>query len=106
MATPHDSLQHRPVCSSCNQSTLQPQVGELEYTFDDFHVVVSDVPMMVCEACGHRLVPGPVAVQIDDEVRDTVAQLRHLEHDRHPALELDRLDLTYRESDDRELALA
>lgn len=85
---------------------MRPQVGELQYTFDEFHVVVSDVPMLVCDACGHRVIPGPVAVDIDDEVRDTVAELRHREHGRSQTLELDRLDLTYRESDDRELALA
>lgn len=85
---------------------MKPELGQLEYRFDDFHVVVSDVPMSVCDGCGHRVIPGPVAVEIDDYVRDSVVELRRGEQVRSHTLELDRLDLTYRESDNRELALA
>lgn len=106
MVTPHDWLAQRLACRQCKDGTLTPQLGQLEYVFDDFHVVVRDVPMSVCDACGHRVIPGPVAVEIDDYVRETVASLRRAALARAHTLELDRLDLTYRESQDRELALA
>ena len=106
MATPHDWLEQRPGCRQCTDGTLTPRLGQLDYEFDGFHIVVHDVPMSVCDACGHRVILCPVAVEIDDFVRETAASLRRGALVRSHTLELDRLDLTYRESDDREPALA
>lgn len=56
---------------------LQRAPSQIGYDVVDFHVMVSDVPMSVCAACGHRVIPEPVAVEIEDYVRHTVAALRN-----------------------------
>lgn len=105
MATPHEWLEQRPECRECGND-MQPEIGQLTYEFEDFHVDVRDVPMSICTGCGKRIVPGPVAVEIDDFVRDTVEALRRSNQVQSHVFELDRLTLNYRESDRPSLAFA
>lgn len=104
MATPHDWLNHRFECAECGHQ-MQPDIGEVTYDFDTFHIVVAEVPMAICSACGHRIVPGRLAIQIDDYVRDVAISLRERDPGR-AHVELGTLSLTYKESEETTLAFA
>ncbi len=88
MSSPSEWLQGACRCDAC-QEDMTPQLGDLEYRLVDMIVIVEDVPMRVCEPCGKRVVPGPVAINIDDLVQDYVTDER--------ASLMDRMTLHYRD---------
>ncbi len=94
MSTPQEWLDQMCQCTECAGS-MEPTVGNIEYDLEDMTIVVEDVPMKVCTACGFRTIPGVAAMAIDEVVQDFVRSERS-----HNVV--DRATLHYRE---REQAL-
>lgn len=55
---------------------MRPAYGDLTYEYDDITVTVRHVPMSICDACGERLIPGPIAVELSDLVDEVTTGIR------------------------------
>lgn len=89
MSTHKDWIENTGPCLTC-RGELRPQMGSLEYRVDDIAVTVESVPMSVCMECGKRIIPGVVAMAIDDLVQEIIAAER-------AASVADRVTIHYRE---------
>jgi YgiT-type zinc finger domain-containing protein len=67
-----DALQ---TCMNCGES-LRLTRRDLVFEHDDLTIIVKDVPMAHCDACGEQYVPGPIGLEISDAVDHVVREAR------------------------------
>lgn len=72
-----DGLFQVQPCILCS-GTTERRLTELTFEFDGVTIVITGVPVAVCSECGEEYIPGPLAVQIGDEVDKLAKQLRSM----------------------------
>lgn len=88
-------------CLDCG-GELEPAHGTLEYELDDMTVRVEGVPMLVCESCGRRIVPGRVGITVTNLARSVVESIRRTENEQDAVGAADAITIHYREEEEAE----
>lgn len=61
-------------CPACG-GTMTRTKAELTFERAGVQVIVQDVPVAACEACGEQYVPGSVGLALSDEVESVLAEM-------------------------------
>jgi YgiT-type zinc finger domain-containing protein len=61
-------------CVSCDKGQLKPGTGTFEADHQGTNLVVTDVPALVCAACGAEYFEGTIALEIIEAAEQAARQ--------------------------------